>query len=93
VISPKRIQDFVKRYADSGASLQVWFKIARRSNWKSLADLHADFPSADLVGRRTVFNVKGNAYRLIARVNFNRRAIYILHILTHAEYDKGKWKK
>jgi len=51
-----------------------------------------DFSHADLVGRRTVFNVHGNNYRLIARVNYLTQRVFILDILTHSEYSKGNWK-
>lgn len=52
-----------------------------------------DFPPADLVGQRTVFHIGGNKYRLIARVNYRTQRVFIRAILTHAEYDKGGWKK
>ena len=67
--------------------------MTKRSNWKNLSEMKADFPAADLVGLRTVFNIKGNSYRLIARVNYQSQRVFILNILTHAEYDKEKWKK
>lgn len=40
-----------------------------------------------------MFNIKGNSYRLIARVNYRTQRVFILHILTHADYDKGDWKQ
>ena len=43
-------------------------------------------------GRRTVFNIAGNTYWLIARINYRTQRVYILHILTHQDYDKGNWK-
>ena len=49
------------------------------------------FPSADSVGRFTVFNVKGNAYRLIAELNYRSGRIFLRRVLTHAEYSKGEW--
>jgi len=55
--------------------------------------MRSDFAHADPVGRRTVFNIHGNAYRLIARVNFKTKRVFILHILTHAAYDKEHWKR
>jgi len=61
--------------------------------FQSFADLRATFPSADQVGKLTVFNIGGNAARLIAAVHYNRRRIYIRAILTHAEYDRGDWKE
>jgi mRNA interferase HigB len=44
------------------------------------------------VGRFTVFDIGGNNFRLIAVIHFNRGKLFVRHVLTHAEYDKGKWK-
>jgi mRNA interferase HigB len=51
------------------------------------------FAHADIVGRRTVFNIHGNDYRLIARVNYKTKRVFILYILTHVDYSKGGWKR
>ena len=51
------------------------------------------YHNADLVGRRTIFNIAGNKYRLIARVNYQTQRIFVLRILTHAEYDRGDGKQ
>lgn len=51
------------------------------------------FSHADKVGKFTVFNIAGNKARLIAAIHYNRGKVYIRHILTHGEYDKGAWKK
>jgi len=50
------------------------------------------YPLADLVGKSTVFNIRGNHYRLIAEINYQYQQILIREILTHEEYDKDKWK-
>jgi hypothetical protein len=50
-------------------------------------------PHADQVGGLTVFNIGGNKARLIAAIHYNRRKVYIRAVLTHAEYDAGKWKE
>ncbi len=50
-------------------------------------------PSADGVGKYTVFNIKGNAFRLIAEINYRTGRLYIRHVLTHAAYDRGGWKR
>jgi len=50
------------------------------------------FPHADQVGKFTVFNIGGNKVRLIAALHYNRNKIYIRHVLTHEEYDAGKWR-
>jgi len=72
--------------------LASWYLVTKKAAWASLPEVKALFPSADLVGRRTVFNIGGNKYRLIARIDHRRQQVFILDILTHKEYDKGNWK-
>jgi mRNA interferase HigB len=92
VISRPAILRFSRRHPDALVSLMNWYRITRRADWNCLAEVRSDFGHADVVGRRTVFNIHGNAYRLIARVNYRTKRVFILHILTHAEYAKGDWK-
>jgi mRNA interferase HigB len=92
-ISVRRILEFVKTHEDSRSSLMAWYKIAKKASWQSLADVRKVYPHADLVERFTVFNIKGNHYRLIAEINYKYQEILIRHILTHSEYDKEKWKQ
>jgi mRNA interferase HigB len=66
--------------------------VVRTADWKTPAEMKKVYPSADLVGRRTVFNIAGNKYRLIARMNYETQRVFVLYILTHAEYDHGEWK-
>jgi mRNA interferase HigB len=93
VISKPAILKFSQRHPDALVPLMNWYRITRRAKWNSLAEVRNDFGHADFVGRRTVFNIHGNDYRLIARVNHETKRVFILHILTHAEYNKGDWKK
>ena len=65
----------------------------KSGSYRSFVDLRATFPSADQVGTLTVFNVGGNRIRLIAAIHYNRRRVYIRAVLTHAEYDEGRWKE
>lgn len=92
VISRGAILDFSKKHADAYVPLMNWYRIVKRAQWGNLADVRRDFSHADRVGRRTVFNIKGNQYRLIARVNYRTQRVFILHLLTHEEYSKGAWK-
>lgn len=62
------------------------------TDFRNLADLRAAFPTADNVDDWIVFNVGGNKYRLVTSVHFNRGKVYVRHILTHQEYDRGRWK-
>ena len=93
VISKPSILTFSKRHPDALVPLMNWYRIARKAYWGSLAEVRRDFSHADIVGRRTVFNIHGNDYRLIARVNYKSKRVFILHILTHLEYSKGDWKR
>lgn len=86
------MRDFGKEHADSVPSLSNRLGITRRAEWRDFTELRRDFGSADPVGRRTVFNIAGNKYRLIARVNYRTQKVFILHIMTHDEYSKGDWK-
>src|ERR1043165_8203962 len=93
IIDAQVIYAFIKPHADSHSSLIVWLTTARRADWKNIANVKQVYPHADAVGTCTVFNIKGNHYRLIAKVDYRAQTIYIKKVLTHAEYDKEKWKK
>ena len=93
VITRKAIVSFGKLHPDALSALDAWYRTALRARWRSLVETREDFPHADLVGSRTVFNIGGNKYRLIARVNYRTQRVFIRAILTHAEYDKGGWNK
>jgi mRNA interferase HigB len=84
---------FWDEHSDARASLEAWYAVVRAATWKSPAEMKQVYRNADLVGRRTVFNIAGNKYRLIARVNYQTQRVFVLHIMTHAEYAKGRWKE
>ena len=73
--------------------ISEWHKVARHATWRSLADVRASYPHADLVGPYTIFNIKGNSYRLIVKIEYRWQIIFVKAVLTHAEYNKGKWKR
>ena len=91
-LSRKTIREFVMLYPDSESSLKAWFRMAKKARWRSLAEVRQTYPHADLVGRYTVFNIRGNHYRLIAEINYRFQQILIRAILTHEDYDRDKWK-
>ena len=92
IISRKALRDFWERYPDSESPLSRWYTIIRRTDFKDFNDLRVTFPSADWVEGLVVFNIGGNKYRLIAAIHFNRKRVYIRHVLTHEAYDHGAWK-
>ena len=93
VISFRRLREFFSSHRDAEGSLTAWYKTTKRANWQNLAELKAVYPSADLVGEYTVFNVRGNKYRLIAGINYRSQTLFVKAVMTHQEYDLGKWKE
>jgi mRNA interferase HigB len=87
------LEQFWRKHPDSQASLESWYAVMRKADWKTPAELKQVYPNADSVGRRTVFIISGNKYRLISRVNYQTQRVFVLYILTHAEYDRGAWKQ
>lgn len=92
VISPKKLREFWAVHPDAESPLRSWLTAAKAAWWESFADVRRGFPSADQVGLCTVFNIGGNKYRLIVVIHFNRGKVFVRHVLTHPEYDRGKWK-
>ncbi|MGK7913112.1 MAG: type II toxin-antitoxin system HigB family toxin [Synechococcus sp.] len=92
VFSRPAIREFIARHADAKVALESWYRITSKAAWHNLAEVQKSYSSAEAVGNFTVFNIKGNHYRLIVDIQYPKQAIYIKYILTHAEYDKDKWK-
>jgi len=93
VISRKRLLEAGLVHRDRSAPLDAWYRIAKKAEWRSLDEVRRVFPSADAVGKFTVFNIKGNAFRLIVELNYKTGRLYVRHVLTHAAYDVGGWKR
>lgn len=92
VISYRRLREFSDRHSYCREALENWFKVASRADWSDVIDVQSVFPKAEAVGNFTVFNIKGNHYRLIVSIDYESQLIYIKYVLTHAEYDKENWK-
>jgi mRNA interferase HigB len=92
IISRKKLLEFCQKHGDAFTPLDNWYRKAKKANWQSLDDVQQVYPSADAVGNFTVFNIKGNDYRLIVSIEYEIQIIYVKYILTHSEYDKEKWK-
>ena len=92
LIGRERISEFTPKHPASVASLKAWQKSMEANIFKSYVELKKVFGSADYVKPHTVFNIGGNKYRLISLVDYELGAVSIEHVLTHPEYDKGKWR-
>ncbi len=89
VIAKKILREFWELNKDTEQQLQFWHQKANESNWKNPNEIKRDFPSASILcNNRVVFNIKGNTYRLIVKINYHYQMIWIRFIGTHAQYDK-----
>jgi mRNA interferase HigB len=89
VISYRTIREYIDEHSDVEDQLNNWYKIAEKSDWANFSEVRQMFNSVDAVGNDLyVFNIKGNNYRLIVRIIFRVRTIYIRFVGTHKEYDK-----
>ena len=89
VIAKKILREFWKKHADSEDQLKTWFKEASKAHWSSPNDIINDYSQASILkASRVVFNICGNNYRLIVKINYQREWVFIRFIGTHAEYDK-----
>jgi mRNA interferase HigB len=90
---------FVKKHQAAAQWIAHWTQVVEQATWDNIQDVRATFPSADGVFFKrtrlvvTVFNVKGNEYRLLTVINYVKQEVLVWQIMTHAEYAKEKWKK
>ncbi len=96
IVSRKTLADFGAMHSDARIPSGAWFKVVSNASWGNLAEVRQTYPSVDLVGRLTVFDIAGNKYRLITKVTYpigsTNGTVYIRSVLTHAEYSKEGWK-
>ena len=93
VVSKRTLREFWVKNKQSEIPLDTWHRIAKKATWQNLVEVRTDFPHADLVGKCVVFNIGGNKFRLIAKVEFQKQVVFVKFILNHSEYDKNLWKK
>ena len=89
VIAKKILRDFWEAHAGCEQQLKSWFQEASNAEWRNPNEIKKEYPSASILNNnRIVFNIKGNNYRLIVKINYDYQMVWIRFIGTHAEYDK-----
>ena len=88
IISRRPLREFQAKHAAAVALVERWYRIALHAAWSNLPAVRRDFPHADQVGDLTIFNINGNHYRLITRINYSKQKVYVVEVLKHAEYDR-----
>ena len=92
IIARRTLMQKAAKYGDCVDQAGAWYRVARAASWKSLAEARDTYRHADIVGELTVFNLKGNAYRLIVYIDYSHQIIYIKDLLSHADYSKQQWQ-
>ncbi len=88
VIAKRTLRTFWTKHKDCEEQLKAWYKEAQEADWKSAKDVKREYSSASILpGNRVVYNIKGNHYRLVVRINYDYRIVWIRFIGTHTEYN------
>jgi len=87
------VEKFARKHARARSSLDTWRNVTLEAKWKSFNDVKKTFRAADLYGSCVIFDIGGNNFRLIAKINYETELVSIRAVMTHAKYDEDKWKK
>ena len=89
IISKKRLRECWERHVDAEEPLRAWYREVEQEEWETPVQITEKYPNARILGdNRVVFNIKGNQYRLVVKINYPGRIVYIRFVGTHAAYDR-----
>lgn len=91
IVDGGQIAAFRLRHPQSRTPLESWYRVVAEADWRNFAELRSTFSSADIVNERFIFNIAGNKYRLVAKIDFDRSVVRVQEIWTHAEYSKKRY--
>ena len=97
LIKRTTLREYGQRFPKASRPLETWARLTLSAAWDGLVETRKTFPHADQVRVRsgrtvTIFNICGNDFRLITAIHYDRRKVFVLNFLTHAEYDRDQWK-
>lgn len=92
LISIRKLRDDAVMHPDISQVIETWYAVVKKADWEKLEDVRKIYRDAEAVGKFTVFNIKGNKYRLVVGIDYSSRTVDYKYLLTHADYDKDKWK-
>ncbi|MBI5247874.1 MAG: type II toxin-antitoxin system HigB family toxin [Desulfomonile tiedjei] len=89
IFSRSTLQEFWDKHAEVEQPLRSWFAEAKKAKWKEPAEILKQYSNARIIGKdRVVFNIKGNEYRLVVAIRYDKGLAFVRFVGTHAEYDK-----
>jgi mRNA interferase HigB len=98
VIKPATLKGYWAKHRNAQQPIEEWLVKTRAARWQCIDDVRRTYPHADAAtvasgATVTIFNIKGNQYRLITAIHYNTGIVFIRDFLSHAEYSKGQWKE
>ncbi len=91
VITKRRLREFWSAYPQAQQPLLKWFDTARKTDWKNFSDVRTSFRHADIYRDCVIFDIGGNKFRLIVKIRYQKKWVYVRFVLTHEQYDKNDW--
>jgi mRNA interferase HigB len=89
ILNRETLVDFYSVHKETKSQLEAWYYEVKNSNWRNPIDVKEKYGTASIVGgNKVVFNIKGNKYRLVTKINYQMKTVYIKFIGTHKDYDK-----
>ena len=88
IIAKKTLREFWERYPDAEEPLLAWYREVEKEDWSKPSQVKDKYRSASFFGQRVVLNIKGNDYRLVVKINYQYRVVYVRFVGTHEEYDE-----
>ena len=91
ILSKKTHKEYWAKHRETEDQLLSWYSETHQANWTSPKEIKEEYPKASIIAdNRVVFNICGNKFRLIVKINYERGWVFIRFIGTHSEYDKIK---
>ena len=89
IVSKKKLRDYCNKHKETKSQLEAWYHEVKNAEWKNSQEIKEKYASASIIGdNRVVFNIKGNKYRLVTKINYKMKNVYLRFFGTHKEYDK-----
>jgi mRNA interferase HigB len=92
IVTERKLKEFWQKNKLSEIALRDWIRTVHLADWQNFLDVRKTFNHADVYKNCVIFDVGGNKYRVIAKVEYKIHIVFIRFVLTHAEYDEKKWQ-
>jgi mRNA interferase HigB len=93
IISKRKLREFWEKNSISKQPLEDWYKAVKKVDWNGFVDVRAMYNSSDIYKACVIFNIGGNKFRLITKINYQKKKVFIRFVGSHKDYDKDDWKK